>query len=141
MLKGTVPPDFRLQAFFIDQFPQAPNYTIRAVSNLPPVSLTPVAILRCTLTCEYLSEIFKKIEMTLVLVSGAWGKIHEKNLKQKSRDTVPLKVFWVRINFNTHIQHLPHADLDLGPDIGSQINPDPRRTLIFRINCKSVKGS
>jgi hypothetical protein len=26
-----------------------------------------------------------------MLLSGAWGKvIHEKNLKQKSRDTVPL---------------------------------------------------
>jgi hypothetical protein len=29
--------------------------------------------------------------MILMLLSGAWGKvIHEKNLKQKSRDTVPL---------------------------------------------------
>jgi hypothetical protein len=29
--------------------------------------------------------------MILTLFSGAWGKtIHEKNLKQKSRDTVPL---------------------------------------------------
>ncbi len=35
---------------------------------------------------------FKKLEMTLMLFSGAWGKmIHEKNLKQKSRDTVPLR--------------------------------------------------
>ncbi len=29
--------------------------------------------------------------MSLMLFSGAWGKmIHEKNLKQKSRDTVTL---------------------------------------------------
>jgi hypothetical protein len=29
--------------------------------------------------------------MTLMLFSGAWGKmIHEKKLKQESRDTVPL---------------------------------------------------
>jgi hypothetical protein len=29
--------------------------------------------------------------MILMLLSGAWGKvINEKNLKQKSRDTVPL---------------------------------------------------
>jgi hypothetical protein len=32
-LKGTVPRDFRLQVFYMDQFPQAPDYTIRAVSN------------------------------------------------------------------------------------------------------------
>jgi hypothetical protein len=33
----------------------------------------------------------KKIEMTLKLFSGAWGKmIHEKNPKQKSCDTVLL---------------------------------------------------
>ncbi len=55
-LKGTVSQDFLLLVFFMNQFPQAPDYTIRAVSNffqnswrylatqgLPPVSLTPVA--------------------------------------------------------------------------------------------------
>ncbi len=30
-LKGTVPRDFRLQVSYMDQFPQAPAYTIRAV--------------------------------------------------------------------------------------------------------------
>ncbi len=45
-----------------------------------------------TLICEYLREFSKKFEMILLLLSGDWGKvIHEKNLKQKSRDTVPLK--------------------------------------------------
>ncbi len=45
----------------------------------------------CTLTCEYLREFSKKFKMILMLLSGAWRKvIHEKNLKQKSRDTVPL---------------------------------------------------
>ncbi len=35
------------------------------------------------LTCEYLREVSKKFKMTLMLFSGAWGKvIHEKNLKQ-----------------------------------------------------------
>ncbi len=87
---------------------------------LPPVSLTPVAhflpvsliqvanyhqrcwhrrqICRrchwhrwCTLTCEYLREFSRKFEMTLMLFSGAWGNvIHEKNLKKKSRDNLPL---------------------------------------------------
>ncbi len=38
----------------------------------------------CILTCEYLRKFSKKFEMTLLLFSGAWGKvIHEKNLKQK----------------------------------------------------------
>jgi hypothetical protein len=32
----------------------------------------------------------EKFEMPLMLFSAAWGKvIHEKNLKQKSRDTMP----------------------------------------------------
>ncbi len=36
-------------------------------------------------------ECAKKFEMTLMLFPGAWGKIiHEKKLKQKSHDTVPL---------------------------------------------------
>ncbi len=57
------------------------------VANLPPVLLTPVV----HLACEYLPEFSKKFEMILMLLSGAWGKvIHGKNLKQKSRDTVPL---------------------------------------------------
>ncbi len=37
-----------------------------------------------TLTCEYLRNFMKKFEMTLMLFSGAWGKvINEKTLKQK----------------------------------------------------------
>ncbi len=38
----------------------------------------------CTLTCKYLCEFSKKFEMTLMLLSEAWGKmINEKNQKQK----------------------------------------------------------
>jgi hypothetical protein len=41
----------------------------------------------------YLREFSKKFKTTLLLFSGAWGKmIHEKNLKKKSRDTVPLNI-------------------------------------------------
>ncbi len=55
-LTGTVPRDFRLQVFYMNQFPPSPDYTIRVVLNFfenlqeifsaqgaPPVSLTPVA--------------------------------------------------------------------------------------------------
>ncbi len=46
----------------------------------------------CTLTCEYLREFSKKFETVLMGYSWAGGKLtHEKNQKQKSRDTVPLK--------------------------------------------------
>ncbi len=46
----------------------------------------------CTFTCEYLRKFLKKIEITLLLFSGAWGKmIHEKNLKQKSCVTAALR--------------------------------------------------
>ncbi len=38
-------------------------------------------------------EFPKKFEMTLMLFLGDWGKkIHEKNLKKKSPDTVPLRL-------------------------------------------------
>jgi hypothetical protein len=37
LLKETVPRDFRLQVFFMDQFPQAPEHTIRAVSNFSTI--------------------------------------------------------------------------------------------------------
>jgi hypothetical protein len=44
------------------------------------------------LICEYLREFSKKFEMTLLLFSGAWGKvIHEKNLKQKISWHCPFK--------------------------------------------------
>jgi hypothetical protein len=57
------------------------------VANLLPVSLTPVV----QLDLQISPRIFEKIEIILMLLSGAWGKlIHEKNQKQKSRDTVPL---------------------------------------------------
>jgi hypothetical protein len=61
------------------------------VANLLTVSLIPDTGAGCDLTCEYLHEFSKKIEMTIRLFSGALGKmIHEKNQKQKSRNYVPL---------------------------------------------------
>ncbi len=43
------------------------------------------------MSCEYLREFSKKFETTLMVYSGAWGKlIHEKNRSRKSRETVPL---------------------------------------------------
>jgi hypothetical protein len=65
------------------------------VNYLPPVLLTPAV----HLDLRIFPRIFdKKIEMVLLRLSGAWGKmIHEKHLKQKisskkSRDTVHLGV-------------------------------------------------
>jgi hypothetical protein len=58
-----------------------------AAQGSPPVKLTPVAngkksAIRKTLTP--LGSRVNKFEMTLMLFSGAWGKmIHFKNLKQK----------------------------------------------------------
>ncbi len=95
ILKGTVPRDYRYQNFFINQF-QASESTIRAVSttpavlvaNVPPVSLIPVV----HLDLRIFSRIFENFEMTLMLLSGAWGKmIHERNLKQKILWHCPFK--------------------------------------------------
>ncbi len=89
-----------------------PPVSLIPVANLPPVSLIPAAIFHrchwhrwqichrcrwhrwCTLTCEYLREFpRKKIEIILMFLSGAWGKvIHEKNLKQKISWHCPFKV-------------------------------------------------
>ncbi len=55
---------------------------------MPPVSLIPVVNLELRIS----PRIFEKFETAPMVYSGAWGKlIHEKNQKQKSRDTVPLK--------------------------------------------------
>jgi hypothetical protein len=49
--------------------------------HLPPVSTTHQWQ---TLSCEYLRKFSKKLETTLMVYSGAWGKlIHEKNKKSK----------------------------------------------------------
>ncbi len=51
------------------------------VANLSPVSLIPVMHLPLRIS----PQILKKFEMTLMLFSGAWGKmIHEQNLNQKT---------------------------------------------------------
>jgi hypothetical protein len=73
--------------------------SLTAVANFPPVNNTNgtrvndtgvkfaagiIDTRGCTLTCEYLCKFSKTFEMTLMLFSGAWGKIiHEKNLKKK----------------------------------------------------------
>ncbi len=44
------------------------------------------------LSCEYLREFSKKFETTLLVYSGAWGKmIHEKNQKSKISWHCPFK--------------------------------------------------
>jgi hypothetical protein len=56
--------------------------------NLPLVSLIPVVHLNLRIS----PQIFENIEMSLMLFSGAWWKmIHEKNIKEKSHDTAPLR--------------------------------------------------
>ncbi len=102
----------------MNQFPPAPEYPIRTVSNLPPVSTTPAANFATSFasavdtggkfatsvndTCATIpvvhfelqisSRISKKFETALIVYWGAWGKlIHEKKARGwKSRDTVPL---------------------------------------------------
>jgi hypothetical protein len=40
---------------------------------------------RCTFSCEYLHEFSNKMEMTLLVYSGTWGKlIHEKKPEVKN---------------------------------------------------------
>jgi hypothetical protein len=61
--------------------------SLTPVANLQPVSLTPMANLPPVSTTQ--AELVALLSlipaaMTLMLFSGAWGKvIHEKNLKQK----------------------------------------------------------
>ncbi len=65
--------------------------------NLPPVSLI---YQWCTLNCQYLHDFSKKFEMTLMLLSGVWGKmIHEKNVKQKTT-TTSQNVYLVTLTLN-----------------------------------------
>jgi hypothetical protein len=87
-LSANLPPVSTTQAELVAKFAASvvdtgsnlPPVSLTPVANLPPVSLTPVVHLDLRIS----PRIFEKIEMTLVLFSGAWGKvIHEKNLKQK----------------------------------------------------------
>jgi hypothetical protein len=73
----------------MNQFPPAPEYPIRTVSNF-------FENLRsrqwCTLSCEYLREFSKKFETAVMVYSGAWWKlIHEKTRSRKSREIVTLR--------------------------------------------------
>ncbi len=57
--------------------------------HLPPVSLIPVANLELRI---HLREFSKKFETTIMVYSGAWGKlIHEKNKKSKISWHCPFK--------------------------------------------------
>ncbi len=64
------------------------------VANLPPVSMTPAVPVANLPPVVHLDlrispQIFEKILNDPMSFSGTWGKM-KKNLKQKSRDTVPL---------------------------------------------------
>ncbi len=47
LIKGTVPRDFRLLVFFMNQFPQAPEYNIKAISIFSKI-LGDICGSRCT---------------------------------------------------------------------------------------------
>ncbi len=100
-IKGTVVRDFRLQVFLWISFPQAHEYTIRAVSNFfqkfaeifaaqgaPPVSLTSVANEKNfnQKTFNYFLEHLCVVELALVdKFFSSW-----KNLKQNNFVTLSL---------------------------------------------------
>jgi hypothetical protein len=65
-----------------------------------------------TLSCEYLRKFSKKFETTLMVYSGAWGKlIYEKNQKSKISWHCPFKgttmalTFFV-MNYEHTVQYL-----------------------------------
>jgi hypothetical protein len=62
------------------------SLSLTLVAKLPPVSL----ILWCTLIYEYLSEFSKEFEMTLMLLSGAWGKMIQEKPEAKNLVTLSL---------------------------------------------------
>ncbi len=111
-LKGTVSRDFRLQVFFMNQFPPSPWVRVSHLGsfnfffyiredihsstciggNLPSVSLIPVVHVELRIS----PPIFEKKSKWLLcmLFLGAWGKmIHEKKSSEKSCNIVPLKPF------------------------------------------------
>ncbi len=113
-LKGQCHEIFDFCFFSWISFPQAPEYTNRAVSNFFENSrrysqlrvnhrcrwhrwqMAKIFKLKkyrwCTLTCEYLREFSKKFETVLMQYSGAGGKlIHPKNQKQKISWHCPFK--------------------------------------------------
>jgi hypothetical protein len=72
-------------------------------------------------------RIFKKIEITILLLSGASGKmIHEKNLKQKiSRDTVPLNCTKCNVAISSYLsgplKSLPTTERRSTEDLNNKI--------------------
>ncbi len=61
--------------------------SLTLMANLPPVSTTQAELVANLLPLSLIPA-----AMTLMLFSGAWGKvIYEKNLKQKTRDTVLIR--------------------------------------------------
>ncbi len=78
---GVVGTGSNFAAGVIDTDGNLPQLSLTLMSNLPPVSLTPVANLPPVLTTPAIPV--AKFEMTLMLFSGAKGKMnHERNLKQ-----------------------------------------------------------
>jgi hypothetical protein len=94
-LKGQRHEIFDFRGFF----PQAPKYTIKAISNFFKNFRRNLQIChRCRWYngapwfANISANFSKNIEITLTLFSGAWGKmIHEKNLKQKISWHCPFK--------------------------------------------------
>ncbi len=66
-LKGTVLRDFRLQVFYMDQFPQAPDYTISAVSNFSKIH-GDIRSSRCTTGVVDTSGKWKKSSIRKVFI-------------------------------------------------------------------------
>jgi hypothetical protein len=71
-------------------------------ANLPPVSTMPVVNkppMLLTLVVHLYLQIYPQIFETIGIVRGEGKMSHEKNLKQKSRSSVPLKLLLRNSNF------------------------------------------
>ncbi len=79
----------------------------------------------CTLTCEFIREFSKKIEMKLKLFSGVLEKmIHEKTWSKKHRDTVSL--MWVFITNKSTTSSFQNVNITFTATLKTLRIPLPR---------------
>ncbi len=87
-MKGTVTRDLRIKVF---PFPSAPlRYTVEARLLLLLVAMTRLYVEK--LRIEYLGKIILNNNTNMFRAMGKW--IHKITSKQKSRDTVPLSLYF-----------------------------------------------
>ncbi len=108
--KGTAPRDFRLKQFFMNQFSQAPKYTIIGPFRIFSKIRGDIRSSRCTTSTSLLHPFTNKIVHSYKECNNLYSCVIDINGFGDPEDSSPLLYEYRRVFGSTALQHQAHKE-------------------------------